>query len=86
MKVGVLGSGEVAKVLASGFLKHGHAVKVGSRTAAKLADWAAKNPGGSAGSFADAAEFGEIVVLAVKGKVAVERSCWLERRIWPGRQ
>jgi len=68
MKVGVLGSGDVAKVLASGFLKHGHAVKIGSRTAGKLADWAAQNPGGLTGSFADAAEFGELVVLAVKAK------------------
>ena len=31
MKVGVLGSGEVAKVLASGFLKHGHEVMMGTR-------------------------------------------------------
>ena len=37
MKVGVLGSGDVAKVLASGFLKHGHEVKMGSGTVSKLA-------------------------------------------------
>ena len=36
MKVGVLGSGGVAETLASGFLKHGHAVKVGSRSPEKL--------------------------------------------------
>lgn len=72
MKVGVLGSGEVARVLASGFLKHGHQVKVGSRTVSKLADWAAQNPGGSVGNFAEAAEFGELLVLAVKGNVASE--------------
>ena len=70
MKVGVLGSGDVAKVLASGFLKHGHSVMIGSRTAGKLADWAAQNPLGSVGSFADAAAFGEMVVLAVKGGAA----------------
>jgi hypothetical protein len=70
MKVGVLGSGDVAKVLASGFVKHGHEVKVGSGTVSKLADWAAQNPGGSVGSFAEAAKFGELVVLAVKGKAA----------------
>jgi 8-hydroxy-5-deazaflavin:NADPH oxidoreductase len=72
MKVGVLGSGDVAKVLAGGFLKHGHQVKVGSRSPAKLAEWSAQNPGSATGSFADAAQFGEIVVLAVKGKVAAE--------------
>jgi predicted dinucleotide-binding enzyme len=69
MKIGVLGSGEVAKVLASGFLKHGHKVKLGSRSPEKLSDWAKENPKGSTGSFADAAEFAELVVLAVNGKV-----------------
>jgi hypothetical protein len=70
MKVGVLGSGDVAKALASGFLKHGHQVMIGSRTPDKLADWAAKNPTGSTGTFAAAAAFGEALVLAVKGKPA----------------
>jgi hypothetical protein len=72
MKIGVLGSGTVAKVLAAGFLKHGHQVTMGTRTPAKLADWAAQNPEGSVGNFASAAAFGEVVVLAVKGKVAAE--------------
>jgi 8-hydroxy-5-deazaflavin:NADPH oxidoreductase len=72
MKVGVLGSGDVAKTLADGFLKHGHAVKVGSRTPAKLAEWAAGTKGRSAGTFAEAAAFGELLVLAVKGKAAAE--------------
>ena len=72
MKVGVLGSGDVAKVLAAGFMKHGHQVKIGSRTPAKLADWLAQNRGIESGTFADAAKFGELVVLAVKGTVAAE--------------
>jgi len=72
MKVGVLGSGDVARVLASGFLKHGHAVTLGSRTPEKLADWKDKNPGGLTGDFAEAAAFGEAVVLAVKGTAALE--------------
>jgi hypothetical protein len=70
MKVGVLGSGVVSTTLASGFLKHGHQVTLGSRTPDKLADWAAKNPGGKVGTFAEAAAFGELVVLAVKGTAA----------------
>ena len=72
MKVGVLGSGEVAKVLAAGFKKHGHQVKIGSRTPAKLADWVAQNPGIESGTFAEAAQFGELIILAVKGSVAAE--------------
>jgi 8-hydroxy-5-deazaflavin:NADPH oxidoreductase len=72
MKVGVLGSGDVAKALAAGFRKHGHQVKIGSRTPAKLADWLAQNSGIESGTFADAAKFAELVVLAVKGTVAAE--------------
>jgi len=72
MNVGVIGSGGVGKVLAEGFLKHGFGVTIGSRTAGKLADWAAQHPGTHTGTFAEAAEFGEVVVLAVKGHVAAE--------------
>ena len=72
MKVGVLGSGDVAKVLAAGFLKYGHPVTIGSRTPEKLADWAAKNTGARVGTFADAAAFGEVLVLAIKGAVAAD--------------
>lgn len=72
MKVGVLGSGVVAATLASGFLKHGHEVLLGSRTPEKLKEWAGANPNGKTGNFADAAAFGEVVVLAVKGSAAWE--------------
>src|SRR5215471_328783 len=67
MKVGVLGSGDVAKALGSGFLKHGHDVMLGTRETSKLADWLAANSGARGGSFAEAAEFADLIVLAVKG-------------------
>ena len=70
MKIGVLGSGEVAKSLAAGFLKHGHEVTVGSRTPSKLADWATRNAGAAIGTFNTAAAYGQLIVLAVKGNVA----------------
>jgi 8-hydroxy-5-deazaflavin:NADPH oxidoreductase len=72
MKVGILGSGAVARTLGSGFLKHGYDVKMGTRAPEKLADWAKENPKGSIGSFAEAAKFGELVVLAVKGSRALD--------------
>jgi predicted dinucleotide-binding enzyme len=72
MKVGVLGSGDVAKVLGSGFLKHGHDTMMGTRTSSKLADWAKQNPRGHVGGFADAAKFADLVVLAVKGTTALD--------------
>jgi 8-hydroxy-5-deazaflavin:NADPH oxidoreductase len=72
MNIGILGSGDVAKALGGGFLKHGHKVMLGTRSPAKLADWKAKNPTAQVAGFADAAGFGDLVVLAVKGAVAVD--------------
>jgi predicted dinucleotide-binding enzyme len=72
MKIAVIGSGDVGKTLASGFLKHGHHVMIGTRDPAKLTQWAAQNPGGRVGSFDETATFGELVVLAVKGTIAAD--------------
>ena len=72
MKIGILGSGDVAKALGGGFLKHGHDVTIGTRTPAKLADWAKQHPTARIGSFADAAQFAELGVLAVKGSAAAD--------------
>jgi hypothetical protein len=72
MKIGVLGSGDVAKTLAGGFIKHGHQVVLGTRDTAKLKDFVAQHQGAGVGSFADAAKFGDVVVLAVKGAVALD--------------
>ena len=69
VKVGVLGSGDVGKVLAGGFLKLGHEVRIGSRSPEKLQEWAAGAGGGaSTGTFAEAAKFGDIIVLATHGE------------------
>jgi predicted dinucleotide-binding enzyme len=68
-KIGIIGSGKVAKVLANGFKKHGYTVMMGTRDASKLADWTAE--GGLVGDMSAAAQFGELVVLAVSGDAAV---------------
>ena len=72
MRVGIIGSGTVGTTLGSGFLKHGYEVMIGTREPAKLADWQARNTAGKVGSFSEAAAFGEIVVLAVGGAVALD--------------
>jgi len=72
MRIGILGSGDVAKALAVGFLKYKHEVTLGTRTVEKLSDFVKKNPGARAGTVADAAKFGEAIVLAVRGAPAVE--------------
>ena len=72
-KIGIIGSGVVSQVLADGFIKHGYEVKIGSRDTLKLNEWKNKaGEKGSTGSFAEAANFGEIIVLAAKGTAASE--------------
>jgi len=45
---------------------------LGTRDQAKLSDWVARNPGAAVGSPSDAAKFGELLVLAVKGAAAAD--------------
>jgi 8-hydroxy-5-deazaflavin:NADPH oxidoreductase len=72
MNIGIIGSGAVAQTLGDGFLRHGYAVRMGTRTAKHLEEWCDKHPDAHIGSFADAAKFGELVVLAVKGTAALD--------------
>ncbi len=69
-KIGILGSGQVAQVLASGFIKHGYEVMVASSDISKLTEWKSKNPKGKLGSFEETAKFGDTLVLVVKGTSA----------------
>jgi predicted dinucleotide-binding enzyme len=70
-KIGIIGSGSVGQTLATGFLKYGYEVMIGSRDLSKLADWkSTAGVGGSIGSFEETARFGEIIVLATKGSAS----------------
>ena len=68
-RVGVLGSGEVGRRLAAGFASRGHDVMIGSREPGKpeLSEWLAGDGAGiQAGTFAETAAHGELVVLAMQ--------------------
>lgn len=70
MKIGVLGTGSVGNTLATKFAALGHEVRMGARDAKnpKAAAWAqTAGAKASAGTFADAAAFGEIVVNCTNG-------------------
>ena len=81
MRVGVIGSGQVGQILASAFAAKGHLVVLGARdpkaNLAKpeaerpgqqtLAAWAKANPKVKVGTFAQAAQHGEVLVMAVHG-------------------
>jgi len=70
-KIGIIGSGQVAQVLAAGFVKHGYQVMIGSRDSKKLQNWKKRsNADVRLGDFKETAAFGELIVLSVKGSVA----------------
>ncbi len=68
MNIGILGTGMVGETIGSKLVELGHSVKMGSRTPdnPKAAAWAAKT-GGTHGTFADAAAFGEVLFVCTKG-------------------
>lgn len=68
MKIGILGSGIVGQQLGDAFVSTGYTVMIGTRNPVKIDPWVSKHPKGkaSSGSFAGAAAYGEIAVLATK--------------------
>ena len=73
LKIGILGSGPAGQTLAAGFLDKGHPVMLGSRDVAKLDGWLRRaGPEGQIGTFAETAEFGDVIVLSVLGSAADE--------------
>src|SRR6476646_8685614 len=73
LKIGVLGSGDVGRVLASAFLKEGNPVMLGTRDPSKdqVVKWKKDNAGGQTGTFEQTAAFGDIIVLATAGSVSL---------------
>ena len=70
-KFAVLGSGDVARVLAGGLKKHGYEVRMGARSPEKLKEFSAQsgipvNPPGEAAAWAEG------IFLAVLGRAATE--------------
>lgn len=68
-KIGILGSGVVAKALAKGFIKNGYKVKLGTRDIKKLTDFIDNE---SIGSFNEVAQWADTIILACKGSAAIE--------------
>jgi 8-hydroxy-5-deazaflavin:NADPH oxidoreductase len=70
MNIGILGSGDVGRRLGDGFIELGYKVKIGSRDPNKsdITQWVSShgtNEGkASSGTFAEAASFAELAVLA----------------------
>lgn len=75
MKIGILGTGMVGETLGTKFVQLGHQVKMGSRSAnnEKAVEWATKaGANASQGTFAEAASFGEMVFICLKGSAFLD--------------
>lgn len=75
MDVGVLGTGMVGHTIATKLVGVGHRVRMGAREAGneRAAAWAAETgEGASHGTFADVAEFGELVFNCTAGVASLE--------------
>ncbi|NDJ76744.1 MAG: NADPH-dependent F420 reductase [Chloroflexi bacterium] len=77
MKIGIIGTGRMGSILGKLWAAQGHAIMFGSRSPERAQVFAREiaestNRDVSGGSSAEAAAFGEVVLLAVLGYVAVE--------------
>ncbi|BAJ26666.1 MULTISPECIES: NAD(P)-binding domain-containing protein [Kitasatospora] len=74
MRIGIIGTGAVGQTLGGKLVALGHEVTLGSRSKGNAAaeDWAARTgPLAHPGTFAEAAAFGELVINATSGTVAL---------------
>ncbi len=75
MRIGIIGSGNVGSSLASGLVRHGHDVMLGTRDAQKPAvlDFVEASDGrGRAGTYTEAARYGDVVITAFPGSLVEE--------------
>jgi predicted dinucleotide-binding enzyme len=75
MRIGVLGTGTVGLTLGGKLVELGHEVRIGSRERSKdvAVEWVqSAGAGASEGTFADAAEFGELVINATAGGASLD--------------
>ena len=73
MKIAILGSGVVGQALATGYPKHGHEVRIGTRQS-EVGGHPVDTPAG-------AAAWGDLVVLALKGDAAVELATSVKKEL-----
>src|SRR3954451_10923100 len=75
MRIGMLGTGTVGRTLADKLVELGHEVRMGSRAAGNqnAVEWVqGAGANASEGTFAEAAEFGELLINATGGKVSLD--------------
>ncbi|TQF04017.1 NADP oxidoreductase [Kitasatospora acidiphila] len=72
MNIGILGTGSMAATLGGAWVRAGHTVRIGGRSEAAAQATATRIGAAGHGSLAEAARFGELVLLAVPAAAAPE--------------
>ncbi len=72
MKLGILGSGRVGQTLAAKLAEVGQDVMVGTRSPAKLKEWLAQHPAVKAGTYDEAAAFGDMLFNVTPGHATLD--------------
>lgn len=88
MRIGILGAGSVGASLATGLADAGHDVMLGTREPERpeLAGWASKDAAHRrVGDYAEATDFGDLVVFAVPGRALGETLDATGRERFPGK-
>ncbi|MFC0600306.1 NADPH-dependent F420 reductase [Streptomyces palmae] len=81
MRIGVLGTGNMAEALATHWVRAGHEVVIGGRDEGKARLLAARIGGAGHGSLRTAAEFGEAVLVALPYGVGQEVAARLQTEL-----
>lgn len=85
MEIGIIGSGTVAQTLGAGLVRHEHRVTLGTSNPEKLRTFQQANPGIRVDSFNGAAGAKDLVILAVKGTVAVAAARSIDPQLLAGK-
>lgn len=99
MKIGILGTGVVAKTLSPKLIELGHEVTVGTRNVAEtltktekdmmgnppFKEWHANFPKVKLGAFAESAKFGEMIILATHGVATINAIDLAEKNNFKGK-
>lgn len=72
MNIGILGTGDVGRTLAQAWIRAGHTVRIAGREAQHAQQGWAQAQGIGYGTFADVAQWAEVVVNATAGRVSLQ--------------
>lgn len=74
MKIGILGTGMVGQTIGTALISKGHSVMLGSRNGSneKTEEWQKQSANARAGTFQEAAGFGELLFICLNGNYVQE--------------